>query len=286
MTPNKTKTIVSRAKRRARAQAEALCVSAPVLAQAEQLAESMANACEIEGAGSTVDQTVLMASAALFWATDGQLIFRHRIKDKYLTKPVTCAAVRAAFAPDRVESPWFEGVREGVVKWAESARGQIEIRYFAPRRYTLYAHYDTCFQGVGMRTSSGLVILHVPMPGLIWAGTGKTYAIFATDCDGFTSKARLYRAPLPNTYVNGSICWGANGRPHVGKGGALDAWRVFWEAPFNEHVVDGASRSHPKDVRATLAEVAGREAYPLDDLSPANVKLAGLTDHLQAVNRE
>lgn len=285
MTPNTTKMIVSKAKRRARAQATALGVSAAVLTQAQQLAKSMVSACEIEGTGSTVDQTVLMASAALFWATDGQLIFRHRIKDKYLTKPVTCAAVRAAFAPDRVESPWFEGVREGVVKWAEGARGHIEIRYFAPRRYTLYAQDDAPFEGLGQRTNDGLVLLDVPMPGLIWAGVSKTYAIYATDCDGFTTKVRLYRAPLPNTYTNGEICWGSNGRPHVSRGGALDAWRVFWEAPFNEHVVDGASRAHPKDVRVTLAEVVGREAYPLDDLMPANVKLAGLMDHLQAVSR-
>lgn len=280
---DKTKLVVSKPKMRREAQA--LGVSAAVLAQAEQLADSMVHACAVEGAGSAVDQTVLMASAALFWATDGQLIFRYRVKDKYVTKPIVCSAVRAAFAPDRVESPWFEGVREGVVKWADGARGQIEIRYFAPRRTTLYAHDDPCFRNVGTRTSNGLVVLEAPLPGLIWAGVNKTYAIFATDCDSFTSKARLYRAPLPNTYVNGSICWGANGRPHVSKGGALDAWRVFWQAPFNDHVVDGASHAHPKDVRATLAEIAGREAYPLDDLMPATVKLANLVDHVQVVCR-
>ena len=48
------------------------------------------------------------------------------------------------------------------------------------------------------------------------------------------------------------------------------AWEMFVTAPFNNHLVNGKSHSHPEDIRKQLTKLQHRNRYPLRDLVPHN----------------
>jgi len=44
------------------------------------------------------------------------------------------------------------------------------------------------------------------------------------------------------------------------------AWQMFMTAPFNNHLVDGKSNTHPKDIREKLKQLQNNNRYPINDL--------------------
>lgn len=116
----------------------------------------------------------------------------------------------------------------------------------------------------------------IPLPPLIWAGCHDDYRIWAL-ASGEAWPERdspLYVAPFPNTYRNGSICWGNADHRLVAAAGTMD--RMFdlylHGSLFNAHVQDGKSKKYPQSILArwkTLARRNARADYPLDDLVAA-----------------
>jgi hypothetical protein len=107
----------------------------------------------------------------------------------------------------------------------------------------------------------------VHMPGMVFAGRGTDWYLWAVKEREFTTAAQVWEPPLPNVHPGGAICWGANTMPVASGPAVLDAWRLFIGSPFNDHLAGGRSKAFPNDVRGQLAERArSKREYPLNDL--------------------
>lgn len=122
----------------------------------------------------------------------------------------------------------------------------------------------------------------IPLPPLVWAGWRTEYRLFALATADRPTRdtAPLMRAPFPNLYETGGICWGdSDRRPEAAPDTLERVLKLFLEGSyFNLHLAGGKSRAFPNSVLAQWAALkkAKAEAYPLADLQPANVLLSHL----------
>lgn len=121
-------------------------------------------------------------------------------------------------------------------------------------------------------------IYTIPLPPLVWCGHRRDYRIWALGTDAYPDRdVPLYKAPFPNCYTSGGICWGNVGQiPEATTKTIGMVARLFLaESEFNLHVADGKSVAFPNSVvaRWQQLEASGAEAYPLDDLMPAECSL-------------
>lgn len=120
----------------------------------------------------------------------------------------------------------------------------------------------------------------IPLPPLVWAGWRQDYRIFALGDAAYPTRTDLplFVAPFPNTYRDGGICWGdADGRPDAAPSSLAAALDLFLTGSlFNMHVANGKSVAYPVSVLTRWADLVSSqaEAYPLDDLIPAESSLA------------
>jgi len=118
----------------------------------------------------------------------------------------------------------------------------------------------------------------IPLPPLVWCGHRRNYRVWALNVDTYPDHdTPLYKAPFPNCYANGSICWGnVNAIPEATTKTIGSVRKLFLqESEFNLHVSDGKSVAFPKSVVAHWQdlEASGAESYPLGDLMPAECSL-------------
>ena len=132
--------------------------------------------------------------------------------------------------------------------------------------------------GVFLEGSENAV--RVPLPGMVLIRVTHhqqrpDYKLYAVKRRPKTRDSQLYRAPLPNVFTNGSICWGTVQRVD---GDALSGmslaagWRQLLGSPFGSHAISGKSRACPQDVREHLRGLhrAGKKRYPTSDLVAAS----------------
>lgn len=200
------------------------------------------------------------AQAALFFA-DGQYFFQAIANDSFVSKSVSPAAVKQAFANEPMDSDWLP---PNVNRYGVSSRGMWMVRWHAPATYSL--NLDT-----GQRIRK----LRVALPALVWFGQRHAYYIWAMKGARFDPQAGLFRAPLPNVNHQGLICFGQNNHPDVAKGGFEKSWSVFWDAAFNNDHVGGKSRTHEQSIIPKLVFLAKTKAakYPVEDLIPMQTSL-------------
>ena len=122
----------------------------------------------------------------------------------------------------------------------------------------------------------------IPLPPLVWGGCGDDYRVWALGVDTHPDDTRLalFVAPFPNCYKNGGICWGTSDpRPQASPQGLAKVLDLFLtDSYFNLHLANGKSVAHPNSCVAQwqqLVETAA-DAYPLDDLMPAECQLGWL----------
>jgi hypothetical protein len=130
----------------------------------------------------------------------------------------------------------------------------------------------------------------IPLPGLILArstsGKQPTYALFAAKRRPVSLDERLYQAPIPNVGSNG-VCWGTVPKPSdqgLLSNHLAEDWRLLLGSPFNNHSVNGKSKTFQKDIRQQYAALEARSAkrYPTTDLVPAGAgKLKNLIEAMQ-----
>lgn len=116
--------------------------------------------------------------------------------------------------------------------------------------------------------------LRVPMPGLVLIrrsakNAPQHYRLFAAKKRPDAHSMKLYRAPLPNVYADGDICWGSVPKPEVVNSASLEAdWTMLLGSGFGNHGGLSLSKKHKSDVRKLLIELDAKKAkrYPLSDL--------------------
>jgi len=130
--------------------------------------------------------------------------------------------------------------------------------------------------------------LKMTTPNLVMLGMGTGYAIFALD-GPFAPGQPVFHAPFPNVNGDGWICFGSNKAPEALPENMAAAWKLFVDAPFNGHLVDGKSVSNPDDIRNTLIGYAGQTTYPISDLVPMHSTIGAIIDritHTGTVNND
>ncbi len=113
----------------------------------------------------------------------------------------------------------------------------------------------------------------LPLPPLVFGGCRNDYRIWALNQDTYPGvRTPLCVAPFPNSYKDGSICWGNVGTcPAVSAENLKKVLRLFLEESlFNAHVADGKSKLFPVSILAhwNVLDTQQETAYPLDDLVP------------------
>lgn len=128
--------------------------------------------------------------------------------------------------------------------------------------------------------------LRVPLPGLLLirvttAKSNPDYLIFAVEERPTRFAVPLYRAPLPNIYQGGGICWGTvtKVKADVLENNSLaEDWAQLLGTPFGNHSVHGKCTSQPQDVRRLYIEMEKRRArtFPRRELIPEKRTLGSI----------
>jgi len=122
----------------------------------------------------------------------GQYLFSWHDGGSVRQKLLAGASVRAAFDEEPVDSDWLPA---GTVRWGQDLGGTYLVRWIPPGLHRL----PFVLQG-----SAATVVLTVPLPGLVWAGHGHKYRVWATLTDAFSPDAPAYLPPLPNLCNSGN----------------------------------------------------------------------------------
>jgi len=121
-------------------------------------------------------------------------------------------------------------------------------------------------------------IYTIPLPPLVWCGHRREYRVWALATPDYPDRdTPLFKAPFPNCYVDGGICWGNVGTIPEATTKTIGQVRKLFleESEFNLHVADHKSLAFPNSVVAQwqALEASGVETYPLDDLMPVECSL-------------
>ena len=206
--------------------------------------------------------------AALLF-TQGQYLLYARRGGQVVRKGVSAESVRAAFVEEAVDSGWLP---EGVMRWGSGPEGIFLVKFIPPSKHEIR---------LAMQDGAEPLIIRPVLPALVFAGVNQTYYVWAMQGNTCDPTAQLFRAPFPNIYPDGHICFG-NNRPPVAGWKTLDeAWRLFLTSPFNADMASGSSQASPHDVRRQLMAMAKAKArrYPERDLVPYR---SGLRDVMRS----
>lgn len=187
----------------------------------------------------------------------GQLVWHKSTKRGEQYKFVSRAAVLQALGAGVLDSGWLA---PGVARAGSTARGGFALMIVPRGHHTI---------PVERLKGSGIEDLTLHLPALAFLGHGKRYYVWAVKSADRPDRAQLYRAPLPNVFDDGGICWGSNTPPPATGTVVVEAWRLFLSSPFNGHAATGKVRGEPGDVRTLLRELARTRAkFPTDVLLP------------------
>lgn len=185
------------------------------------------------------------AQAALYFLPQGHYLFCWQDGSGLSgSKFVTPDDLQAAFANAERDSGWLP---PGILRAGYGKHGEWFVLHVPPRRASL----DLLELGV----------ITIPLPDLILAGCGRSYHLWALK-EPVSLQARLFDAPLPNVHPGGQICWGNNTPPAASPDTAQAALRLFFESPFNDHLVQNKTRFHKTDVRRLLIRLDGKNRFP------------------------
>src|ERR1051325_5970561 len=177
---------------------------------------------------------------------DGQFLFvTTNLEGGMIERFISNAAAREAFSGIPVDSGWL---RPELVRWGDGRHGEWAIAFIPPGVHELEITNEA-------EGSSPLERLHVPLPGLVWFGLGTQYYLWAVKTPQLEPYHEIYRAPLPNVYVDGKICWGLVRPPRATARTLFDAWDLFIKSTFNNHLASGKSKRDREDFRTVLRGV-------------------------------
>jgi hypothetical protein len=228
------------------------------------------------------------ATRHVLYLLEGQYLYGQQTEDGSLRyKFVSAASVRLAFSQEPVDSGWLP---PEVRRWGYTPSGQWAVMFVPPARHRLWLVSEIVLPppqpgeedgppsgeqaSVPRQSETGPLALEVALPGLVFAGVGQHYYLWAVKEVEFLPEGWAYHAPLPNVYPDGRICWGSNRVEPVTPQTLRAAWQLFISSPFNQHLAGGKSRRYPENILAGLERLAAsspktrRRAYPLRDLQP------------------
>ena len=203
-------------------------------------------------------------------AMPGQYVLHYLEGKEEHFRGISTAHLARAFGANAVDSGWLP---PGVCRWGRLPSDDWMVRFYPALSYTLQ---------FGMPEHKDSFSLSVHLPGMVFAGIGNTYYVWAIKDHQFSQHAPLFVVPLSNVWGDGRICYGANHPPAVSSEAwqmIEEAWHFFIASPFLGDLANGKSRAHPQDVRLQLVQAARSpdKQYPLDDLLPYTINDTAVT---------
>jgi hypothetical protein len=108
---------------------------------------------------------------------------------------------------------------------------------------------------------------HIPMPPLVFVGSGNAYQIYAVKRRPRDGHERLYHVPCPNVHHHGGICPGNTPFPLCSPQTIEAALSLFMEnSLFSGDLSRGKCRRYPDDVRQMWTELESQTRFPLLEL--------------------
>ena len=98
--------------------------------------------------------------------------------------------------------------------------------------------------------------LNIPIPATLFLGWGSRYYLWALPSKRFSPNLPVYRAPFPNIYSNGRICWGNHRVPKAAAVNIRRAWEMFFGTAFNEHISSNKCKSYSGTVLELLRHLS------------------------------
>ncbi len=215
----------------------------------------------VQGLLGIPETGLLRISAALLIAGNNELC-AYWWRDPYngqqhaeLRDPVL---VRAAFSTAAIDSGYLP---PNVLRLGISERCQWMAVYVPPAPYQLALRDDG---------DERAQVIRVGLPGLVLAGHGNQYWLWAVKEHEVHANTPVFHVPLPNVGADGAMCFGNNPVPEVSGPTILQALHLFVDSPFNQHWAMGKSRAHAGDIRERLRAIAELDppAFPEDELLP------------------
>jgi hypothetical protein len=201
---------------------------------------------------------LIEAEAKLLFLKGGHYCFQYREGKREAYKFLSPDTIKAAFQHEQIDTGW---IPKGMQRLGICRQGQWFVQFVPPKKHT--------FTFVGLSDDGEPTILTIPMPGLVFFLCGETCYIWASKVKEFDPEAPIFHTPLPNIYGDGSICMGVDNHLNCQAEGIerlTKAWQMFSEAPFNNHLPNGKSKTHPQDIRQKLKQLQKANRYPINDL--------------------
>jgi hypothetical protein len=204
----------------------------------------------IESPARVIDTAIVgsgeLEAGGVLYFLDGQYLFRHREDGAWRSKFLTSEDLEAAFTRSEPDTGWTPA---GVVRQGRRAAGPFYV-YSAPP------------QKVEITLEAGMPAVRVPIPRTVMLGIGGGYFLWALKGPLFEPRMEAFRAPFPNVYSDGRVCWGSYAPPEASTATARTTWDLFFRTPFNAHLAIGKTKSeeYKRDARVLLRELADRGA--------------------------
>lgn len=204
--------------------------------------------------------------ARLLFLRSDELLFQWNDETNNLqSKLIAHQDARIAFAKMEEDTSWLPN---GVLRCGRNSRG-VWLVYVAPPQIM---HISTDQNEV----------LSIPIPMSLFVGWGHRYYLFALPGKVFDVNDRVYRAPYPNVYDNGRICWGSHKVPVVTPLNIRQTWQFFFATTFNAHIASGKTRRHSENALDLLRELsaARKKSFPARELVQQATSVNACIDNL------
>ena len=190
--------------------------------------------------------------ARLLFLRSDELLFQWNHETNNLqSKLIAHQDARIAFAKMEDDTGWLP---DGILRVGRNSRGAWVV-YVAPP------------QVINISTDQN-ESLKIPIPMSLFVGWEHRYYLFALRGKTFDADRAVYRAPYPNVYENGRICWGSHKVSVVTPDNIGRTWQFFFATTFNEHIASGKTKTHSDNALDLLRELsaARKQIFPVKEL--------------------
>ena len=190
--------------------------------------------------------------ASLHFLKSNEIMFVYRKDDVVHSKLVSIKDAKIAFDQHGGEdSGWLP---EGVLRAGRNVRGDWVV-YVAPP------------QMIEIVTDQNEKLI-IPIPMSLFLGWEHRYYLWSLQGRKFEPSMQVFKAPYPNVYENGRICWGSHRPPKVTSSNIKNTWRLFFGTVFNNHIASNKTKSCATNALDLLRKlsVSKRKTFPKDEL--------------------
>ena len=190
--------------------------------------------------------------ARLLFLRSDELLFQWNDETNNLqSKLIASQDAKMAFAKMEEDTGWLPN---GVLRSGRNSRGAWVV-YIAPPQ----------IMKISTDQNESLTL---PIPMSLLIGWGHRYYLYALKGKTFHTDQPVYRAPYPNVYENGRICWGSHKVPAVTPLTIGKTWQFFFATTFNSHIASGKTKTHRDNALDLLQElsITGKKTFPAREL--------------------